>query len=86
LLGPAEPTFITGTRREDYREGFVGIDVKEQRNAITIADACREERFVLRGIDASDTSMRRGIQRIATKLDRVYFCYESSPASAGPIG
>ena len=64
----------------DYREAFVGIDVAKLRNAIAIADAGREGEVRFLGeVDASDTSMRRVIQRIAAKFDRVHFCYEAGP-------
>jgi transposase len=78
LLGRAEPILITGGRAvADYREAFVGIDVAKLRNAIAIADAGREGEVRFFGeVDASDTSMRRVIQRIAAKFDRVHFCYE----------
>lgn len=58
----------------DYREAFVGIDVAKQRNAIAIAEAVRGRTGPLLGeVDASDTSKRGVIQRIAAKFDRVHF-------------
>jgi transposase len=85
LLGRAEPILITGGRAvSDYREAFVGIDVAKLRNAIAIADAGREGEVRFFGeVDASATSMRRVIQRIAAKFDRVYFCYEAGPTGYG---
>nr|WP_246501526.1 IS110 family transposase [Mesorhizobium caraganae] len=85
LLGRSEPILITGGRAvADYREAFVGIDVAKLRNAIAIADAGREGEVRFFGeVDASDTSMRRVIQRIATKFDQVYFCYEAGPTGYG---
>ncbi|RWC23248.1 MAG: IS110 family transposase, partial [Mesorhizobium sp.] len=64
----------------DYREAFVGIDVAKLRNAIAVADAGREVEVRFFGeVDVSDESMRRVIQRIATRFDRVHFCYEAGP-------
>ncbi|ESY80197.1 hypothetical protein X739_29475 [Mesorhizobium sp. LNHC220B00] len=51
-------------------------------NAIAIADAGGEGEVRFFGeVDASDESMRRVVQRIAIKFDRLYFCY-----GAGPTG
>lgn len=68
----------------DYSEAFVGIDVAKSRNAIAIADAGREGEVRFFGeVDASDTSMRRVIQRTAAKFDRIHFCYEAGPTGYG---
>ncbi|TIP82106.1 MAG: IS110 family transposase, partial [Mesorhizobium sp.] len=68
----------------DYREAFVGIDVAKQRNAVAIAEAGREGEVRFFGeVDASDTSMRRVIQRIAAKFDRIHLCYEAGPTGYG---
>jgi len=68
----------------DYREAFVGIDVAKLKNALAIADAGREGVVRFFGeVDASVTSMRRVVQRIAAKFDRVYFCYEAGPTGYG---
>jgi transposase len=85
LLGQAEPILITGGRAmADYREAFIGIDVAKLRNAIAIADSGREGEVRFFGeVDASVTSMRRVIQRIAAKFDRVHFCYEAGPTGYG---
>ena len=68
----------------DYREAFIGIDVAKLRNAIAIADAGRdgEVRF-LGEVDASNSSMRHVVQRIASKFDRAHFCYEAGPTGYG---
>ena len=81
LLGLAELILTAGGRAMgDYREAFVGIDVAKLRNAIAIADAGREGEVRFFGeVDASGTNMRRVIQRIAGKFDRVHFCYEAGP-------
>ncbi|MCA0029139.1 MULTISPECIES: IS110 family transposase [unclassified Mesorhizobium] len=85
LLGRSEPILITGGRAvADYREAFVGIDVAKLRNAIAIAEAGREGEVRFFGeVDASDTSMRRVIQRIAAKFDRIHLCYEAGPTGYG---
>ncbi|PBC12491.1 IS110 family transposase [Mesorhizobium loti] len=85
MLGRSEPILITGGRAvADYREAFVGIDVAKLRNAIAIAEAGREGEVRFFGeVDASDTSMRRVIQRIAAKFDRIHLCYEAGPTGYG---
>ncbi|WP_419906047.1 IS110 family transposase [Hoeflea sp.] len=85
LLGWAEPILITGGRAvADYREAFVGIDVAKLRNAIAIADAGREGEVRFFGeVDACVASMRRTIQRIADRFDRLHFCYEAGPTGYG---
>ncbi|MBX5230242.1 IS110 family transposase [Rhizobium sp. NLR9b] len=68
----------------DYREVFVGIDVAKLKNAIAVAESGREGEIRFWGeVDASDASMRRVIQRIAAKFDRVHFCYEAGPTGYG---
>lgn len=68
----------------DYREAFVGIDVAKLRNAVAIADAGREGEVRFFGeVEASDESMRRIVQRISAKFDRVHFCYEAGPTGYG---
>ena len=58
--------------------------VAKMCNAIAIADGERrgEVRF-LGAVDASEQSMRRLIQRIAAKHERVHFCYEAGPTGYG---
>lgn len=65
-------------------EVFVGIDVAKARNAVAIADGGRggEVRY-LGEIDASAESMRRFVKRLASKYDRVHFCYEAGPTGYG---
>ncbi len=68
----------------DYKEAFVGIDVAKVRNAVAIADAGREGEVRFFGeVEASNESMRRVIQRISAKFDRVHFCYEAGPTGYG---
>lgn len=66
------------------REAFVGIDVAKLKNAFAIADAGRNGEVRFFGeVDASAASMRRVIQRVARKFDRVHFCYEAGPTGYG---
>ncbi len=68
----------------DYREAFVGIDVAKLQNAIAIAETGREGEVRFFGeVDASATSMRRVIERIASRFKRVHFCYEAGPTGYG---
>jgi transposase len=68
----------------DYKEAFVGIDVAKLKNAIAIAEFGRDGEVRYFGeVEASDASMRRVIQRIAAKFDRVHFCYEAGPTGYG---
>jgi transposase len=67
-----------------YREAFVGIDVAKLKNAIAVAEFGRDGEIRYFGeVEASDVSMRRVIQRIAAKFDRVHFCYEAGPTGYG---
>jgi hypothetical protein len=67
MLGRAEPILTTGGRAvANYREAFVGIDVAKLKNAIAVAGA-GEVRF-FGEVDASATSMRRVIRRIAALI------------------
>lgn len=67
-----------------YREAFVGIDVAKLKNAIAVAESGRDGEIRYFGeVEASDVSMRRVIQRIAAKCDRVHFCYEAGPTGYG---
>ena len=85
LLGQPEPILITGGRAvADYREAFVGIDVAKLRNAIAVAETGRDGEVRYFGeAEAADANMRRIIQRITTKFDRVHFCYEAGPTGYG---
>lgn len=68
----------------NYREAFVGIDVANLKNAIAVAESGREGEVRFWGeVDASDTSMRRIIQGITAKFDRVHLCYEAGPTGYG---
>lgn len=69
-----------------YIEAFVGIDVAKLKNAIAVAEYGRDGEIRYFGeVEASDVSMRRVIQRIAAKFDRVHSAMR--PAHAlWPVG
>lgn len=69
---------------EHSTEVFVGMDVAKTRNAIAVADSERggEVRF-LGEVDASPEAMRRVVQRITARHERVHFCYEAGPTGYG---
>ncbi|WP_094194408.1 IS110 family transposase [Bradyrhizobium viridifuturi] len=68
----------------DYREAFVGIDVAKLRNAVAIAEAGREGEVRFFGeVDASAVNTRGIIVRIASRFNRVHFCYEAGPTGYG---
>lgn len=85
LLGQAEPILITGGRAvADHREAFVGIDVAKLKNAIAVAESGRDGEVRYFGeVETTDATMRRIIQRITAKFDRVHFCYEAGPTGYG---
>ena len=68
----------------NYREAYVGIDVAKLKNAIAIAESGRDGEVRYFGeVEATDAHMRRAIQRITAKFDRVHFCYEAGPTGYG---
>ena len=65
-------------------EAFVGIDAAKLRNAVAIADAGRDGEVRYFGeVDASSESMRRLIGKLASKYERLHFCYEAEPIAYG---
>jgi transposase len=66
------------------REVFIGIDAAKLRNAVAIADEGRggEIRYIGE-VDASADSMKRLIGKLASKYERLYFCYEAGPTGYG---
>ncbi|KWV45597.1 hypothetical protein AS026_15925 [Rhizobium altiplani] len=63
---------------------IIGIDVAKLKNAIAVVESGWEGEVRFWGeVEASDTSMRRIIQRIAAMFDRVHFCYEAGPTGCG---
>ena len=69
---------------EHSTEVFVGIDVSKLRNAIAVADGERggEVRY-LGEVDAAEESMRRFVKRLASRHERLHFCYEAGPTGYG---
>lgn len=66
------------------KEAFVGIDAAKLRNAVAIADAGRDGEIRYIGeIDASPDSMKRLIRKLASKYERLHFCYEAGPTGYG---
>jgi hypothetical protein len=57
-------------------EAFIGIDAAKARNAVAAADEGRDGEIRYLGeFDASPESMRRLVQKLAAKYDRLHFCY-----------
>jgi transposase len=69
---------------EHSTEVFVGIDVSKLRNAIAVADGERggEVRY-LGEVEASEESMRRFVKKLASRHERLHFCYEAGPTGYG---
>lgn len=66
------------------REAFVGIDAAKLRNAVAIADAGRDGEVRYIGeIDAAPCSMKRLIGKLATKDERLHFCWKAGPTGYG---
>jgi hypothetical protein len=68
----------------EHEEAFVGIDVAKLRNAVAVADSGRmgEVRY-LGEFDADEASMRRLVQRLAAKHEKMTFYYEAGPTGYG---
>ena len=65
-------------------EAFIGIDAAKARNAVAIAEESRDGEIRYLGeFDASPDSMRRVVQRLASKYERLHFCYEAGPTGYG---
>jgi transposase len=59
---------------------FVGIDVAKLRNAVAIAEPGRDGEVRYFGeVDASESSMRQLIKKLAARHDKLSFCYEAGP-------
>ena len=64
------------------KEAYVGIDAAKLRNAIAIAEAGRDgEVRYLDEVDASLSSMRRVVARLADRYERLHFCPENEGGS-----
>lgn len=65
-------------------EAFIGIDAAKARNAVAVADEGRDGEIRYLGeFDASPESMRRMVQKLAAKFERLHFCYEAGPTGYG---
>ena len=65
-------------------EAFIGIDAAKARNAVAIAEESRDGEIRYLGeFDASSDSMRRVVQKLASKYERLHFCYEAGPTGYG---
>ena len=68
----------------DHSEAFIAFDTSKLRNAVAIADAGRsgEVRFVGE-IENSGTATAKLVRKLATKYERLTFCYEAGPTGYG---
>lgn len=65
-------------------EAFIGIDAAKARNAVAVADEGRDSEIrYLREFDASPEAMRRVVQKLAAKYERLHFCYDAGPTGYG---
>ena len=64
----------------DHSEAFVAFDTSKLRNAVAIADGGRggEVRF-LGEIENSGAATAKLVRKLASKYDRLTFCYEAGP-------
>src|SRR2546421_10512807 len=65
-------------------EAFVGLDTSKLRNSVAIAEGGRtgEVRF-LGEIDNTPAAVRKLVKKLATKYERLSFCYEAGPTGYG---
>src|SRR4051794_19129806 len=78
------PPHQGGRSMAETTEAFVGIDVAKLRNAVAVADAGRDGEVRFHGeVDASPESMRRLAAKLASKHERLHFCYEAGPTGYG---
>jgi transposase len=64
------------TAMKKLGEAFIGIDAAKARNAVAVADEGRDGEIRYLGeFDASPEAMRRLVQRLAAKYERLHFCY-----------
>lgn len=68
----------------DYSEAFVGFDTSKSRNSVAIADGGRggEVRF-LGEIENTPAATAKLVRKLATKYQRLTFCYEAGPTGYG---
>ena len=69
---------------EAVKEVFVGIDVSKAGHAIAIAEGGRRGEVRSFGsIAATPEAVRRLVNRLSKKYDRLHFCYEAGPTGYG---
>jgi transposase len=68
----------------DHSEAFVAFDTSKLRNAVAIADGGRagEVRF-LGEIENTGAATAKLVRKLATKYERLTFCYEAGPTGYG---
>src|SRR2546425_874811 len=68
----------------DHSEAFVAFDTSKLRNAVAIADGGRggEVRF-LGEIENSGAATAKLVGKLASKYERLTFCYEAGPTGYG---
>jgi transposase len=68
----------------NHSEAFVAFDTSKLRNAVAIADAGRSGavRFVGE-IENSGTATAKLVRKLATRYERLTFCYEAGPTGYG---
>lgn len=69
---------------KDHSEVFVALDVAKQKNAVAIAEGGRggDVRY-LGEIASTDAATRKLVTKLATKYERLIFCYEAGPTGYG---
>jgi len=68
----------------DHSEAFVAFDTSKLRNAVAVAEAGRsgEVRY-LGEIDSTPAATVKLVKKLASKYDRLWFCYEAGPTGYG---
>src|SRR5437016_11990605 len=68
----------------NHSEAFVAFDTSKLRNAVAIADdgSAGEVRFVGE-IDNTEAATVKLVRKLATKYERLTFCYEAGPTGYG---
>jgi transposase len=65
-------------------EAFVGLDTSKLRNSVAMAEGGRDGEIRFLGeIDNTPAAIGKLVRKLATKYDRVTFCYEAGPTGYG---
>jgi transposase len=65
-------------------EVYIGIDAAKARNAIALAEACRDGEIRYLGeFDNTPDAVAKLVRRLAGRYDRMHFCYEAGPTGYG---